>query len=242
MAPEGGGESGKGRAAGRLETRLGYRFRDRDLLLRSLTHSSYANETGQGADNEALEFLGDAVLGFLVAEALLTRFPDMDEGGLSKFKAFLVSRSNLADIARRLHLGEHVRLGKAAQKGQGRDKGSILADTLEALVAAVHLDGGDGPARRIVEHLLGEQIAGLDRGEVERKDFKTRLQEALQALGRPTPRYRVDATEGPPHEPIFHVSVLIADEVVARGKGGTKKEAEQRAARLALRLQRRSGP
>ncbi len=226
----------KTRHPSRLEGRLGHRFRDRALLERALTHSSFAHEGGGGADNEALEFLGDAVLGFLVAEALLARFPDMDEGGLSKFKAFLVSRPNLAETSRRLGLGAHLRLGKTAEKGEGRVKESLLADALEAVIAAVHLDGGDGASRGLIARLFGEQIEGLDRGEVERKDHKTSLQELMQSLGRPAPRYRVAATEGPPHRPTFHVSLLVEGEELARGKGGSKKEAEQRAARQAIRL------
>ena len=229
------------RELARLEARIGHLFRDRSLLERALTHSSYAHEEGGGPDNEALEFLGDSAVGFLVAEKLLIRHPDMDEGGLSKFKAFLVSRQNLAAVARRCGLGAHLRLGKTAERGDGRSKDSLLADALEAVIAAVHLDGGDAATRDLVERLFGGQIDALDRGEIERQDYKTTLQEALQAGGRPTPRYRVEETEGPPHLPVFHVSLLVEGRVLARGKGGSKKEAEQSAARQALRLLRRSG-
>ncbi len=222
-----------------FETRLVHRFRDRSLLVRALTHSSHAHEEGGGPDNEALEFLGDAALGFFVAGALLKRFPASDEGGLSKLKAFLVSRPNLAAAARRLGLGAYLRLGKTAEKGHGRSKESLLADALEAVIAAVALDGGDASGRALIERLFGKQIDGLDRREIEKKDFKTAIQETLQARGRPTPRYRVAATEGPPHKPVFHVSLLVDGEELARGKGGSKKEAEQRAARLALRQLRR---
>ncbi|HEU4401272.1 MAG TPA: ribonuclease III [Candidatus Polarisedimenticolia bacterium] len=230
----------KTRDLSRLEDRLGHEFRDPPLLIRALTHSSFAHEGGGGPDNEALEFLGDAVLGFLVAEALLERFPDIDEGGLSKFKAFVVSRANLAAVSRRLGLGAYLRLGKTAERGEGRIKESLLADALEAVIAAVHLDGGVQPARALIGRLLGDQIEGLNRTEVEGKDYKTRLQEELQARARPTPRYRVTATEGPPHRPLFHVSLLVGGEELARGKGNSKKEAEQRAARLALRVVRGS--
>jgi ribonuclease III len=180
------------------------------------------------------------VLGFLVAEALLQRFPEMDEGGLSKFKAFLVSRPNLAAVARSVGLGSYFRLGKTAERGQGRIKESFLADGLEAVIAAVHLDGGDAAARALVGALFGKQIAALDREEVEGQDYKTSLQEALQAGGWPTPRYRVESNEGPPHRPLFHISVLVEGKVMARGAGGSKKEAEQNAARLALRRLRKS--
>ena len=223
----------------RLETRLGHRFRDPSLLQRALTHSSHAHEEGGGVDNELLEFLGDALLGFLVAEALMARFPGMDEGGLSKFKAFLVSRANLAGVARSIGLGGHLRLGRTAEKGEGRSKPSLLADALEAIIAAVHLDGGDAAARALVGRLFQDQMAGLDRVEVERRDYKTSLQEALQSARRPTPRYRVEAIEGPPHRPRFQVTLLVAGEILSRGRGSSKKEAEQRAARAALRRLRR---
>lgn len=218
-----------------LQKRLAYSFRDPAHLTRALTHASHAHEHGENVDNEGLEFLGDALLGFLIAEALMQLYPDMDEGGLSKFKAFLVSRTNLAVAARRIGLGGHLRLGRTAEKGRGRSHDSLLANALEAVIAAVHLDGGDEAARRLVGHLFGTQLRQLDRDEVEGRDFKTTLQERLQADGRPTPLYRVDATEGPPHHPRFHVSLLIDGEVVARAHGTSKKEAEQRAARRALK-------
>ncbi|MFQ5877146.1 MAG: ribonuclease III [Acidobacteriota bacterium] len=232
----------RGRGLAALEARLGYRFRDRSLLQRALTHSSYANEKKAGADNEALEFLGDAALGFLVAELLLDRFPGMDEGGLSKLKAYLVSRSNLAAAARRLGIGSQLRLGRTLARGEGRRRSSILGNALEAVIAAVHLDGGDAPARAFVASLFGEQLASLDRLTVEGKDHKTALQEALQASGRAAPRYSVEATEGPPHRPTFHVALSVGGEVLGRGRGRNKKEAAQRAARQALRrLGRASG-
>ncbi len=235
MAPESRRPTARGRRPAGLETGLGYRFRDRSLLDRALTHSSRAHESGSESDNEKMEFLGDALLGFLISEALMERFPDLDEGGLSKFKAFLVSRTNLALTARGLGLGAHLKLGRTAEKGEGRSKDSLLANALEAILAAVHLDGGDRPARHLVRHLFGEQMQRLDRHEVERQDFKTSLQEALQADGRPTPRYQVESTEGPPHRPLFHVSLLVDGAVLARGRGKSKKEAEQRAARRALK-------
>lgn len=231
-----------GRDLARLQARIGHRFRRRSLLERALTHSSFAHEEGAGPDNEALEFLGDAALGFLVAERLLARHREMDEGGLSKFKAFLVSRPNLAAVARGLDLGAHLRLGRTAERGEGRTKDSLLADALEAVIAAVHLDGGDGAARALVTRLFGAQIDALERGAIEDQDYKTSLQEALQAAGREAPRYRVESTEGPPHRPTFHVNLLVEGKVLTRGSGGSKKEAEQSAARLALRLLRGSTP
>ena len=226
----------------RLEERLGHRFRDRTLVLRALTHSSHAHEAGDAPDNEALEFFGDALLGFLVAEALLERFPEESEGALSKMKAWLVSRPVLAAVARDLDLGEHLRLGKAASRQEAATRESILADAVEAVLAAVHLDGGDAASRGLVGRLFGPRLAGIDRATVEGRDYKTVLQESLQALGRPIPGYRVTATVGPPHRPVFEVEVLAEETVLARARGGSKKEAEQEAARLALRVIRRGGP
>jgi ribonuclease-3 len=223
----------------RLEARLGHAFRDRAGLLRALTHASHAHEAGGEPDNEALEFFGDALLGFLVAESLLQRFPDADEGALSKMKAFLVSAPTLARVARDLQLETHLRLGKTERGVESGVRPSILADALEAVLAAVHLDAGETAARAVVARHFGPLMQGLDRASVEEKDYKTGLQETLQAAGRPTPQYRVDATEGPPHKPLFHVELLIEGEVAARASGGSKKEAEQAAARKALRSIRR---
>jgi ribonuclease-3 len=222
-----------------LEARLGHTFRDAALLEHALTHSSRAHERpGSGRHNEALEFLGDAVLGAAIARTLFERFPGMDEGGLSRMKAFLVSRANLAAAARRLELGPFLRLGRTAEAGRGRD--SLLADSLEALVGAIQVDGGDAAARAAIDRLFGVQIAGLGRADAEKRDHKTVLQEWLQARGRPTPEYRVTATEGPAHRPVFLVSVVVDGREVARGRGGTKKEAEQKGARLALRRLRQA--
>ena len=226
---------------GRLEARLGHVFRDRAGLLRALTHASHAHEARETPDNEALEFFGDALLGFLIAESLLKLFPDADEGALSKMKAFLVSAPTLAKVARELRLDAHLRLGKTERGVAGGVRQSILADSLEAVLAAVHLDAGESAARGVVSRLFGPLMQGLDRAAVEEQDFKTGLQEALQASGRPTPRYRVGATEGPPHRPLFHVELLIDGEVAARASGGSKKEAEQAAAKKALRAIRRKG-
>lgn len=233
MAAERGGD------LARLESRLGHAFRDRGALVRALTHASHAHEAGRVPDNEALEFFGDALLGFLVAEALFTRFPDADEGALSKMKAFLVSAPTLAKVAKELRLDAHLRLGKTERGHASGVRQSILADALEAVLAAVHLDAGEAAARAVVARLFGPLMQGLDRAAVEERDFKTGLQEALQAAGRPTPRYRVGATEGPPHRPLFHVELLIDGEIAARATGGSKKEAEQAAAKKALRTIRR---
>ena len=218
-----------------LEARLGHTFRDRTLLRRALTHSSRAREQAGGNDNEGMEFLGDALLGFLVAEALFARHKEMDEGGLSKMKAYLVSRPSLAAAARDLGLEQVVQVGKSAARTALQSSDSVLADAFEAVLAAVHLDAGEAAARRVVERVLGRLLDDTDREEVEQRDHKTLLQERLQAAGRPTPRYRVGKTEGPPHRPVFHVDLLVDGAVLSHGRGGTKKEAEQRAAQQALR-------
>src|SRR5262245_57775739 len=232
--------AGHGHELARLESALGHRFHDRSHLVLALTHSSHAHEEGGGPDNEALELLGDAALGFFVAHSLLLRFPEMDAGGLSKVTPFLVSRPNLAAAARRFDLRAFLVLGKTAEKGQGRTKESILADALEAVIASVLLDGGEEAARALVARLFAGQIQGLSREEVERKDYKTVLQEMLQVGGGPTPRYRVVATGGPAHDPTFRVSLLVDGRELARGRGRSKKEAEQRAARMALRVLQRT--
>jgi len=154
-------------------------------------------------------------------------------------KSYLVSRRVLTEVARDLGLGDCLRLGKTATAQEGGTRASILADAVEAVLAAVHLDGGDMASRQLVGRLFGPRMDGLDRATVEGKDYKTALQESLQAAGLPTPRYRVAATEGPPHRPIFDVEVVAEGKVLARARGGNKKEAQQEAARLALRVIRR---
>ncbi len=219
-----------------LESSLGYRFRDRGLLERALAHSSYANEKGTpGADSESLEFLGDAVLSLGVSMMLHEKLKGSPVGELARGRAFLVSEPNLARKARRLRLGEHLRLGRGEEKGGGRRKDSLLADACEAVLAAIYLDGGLEPASRLVERLFAGQIDHLGSGAGSGQDFKTDLQESLQAAGVPVPSYRVTGESGPAHRKSFRVELVIAGRVAARGSGSTKKAAEQKAARNALR-------
>jgi ribonuclease-3 len=222
-----------------LEARLGYRFRDRNLLERALTHRSRANEGVDAtvADNESLEFLGDAVLGFLVADLLYREFPDSDEGHKSKVKAALVSRASLGSIAERLDLGAALRLGRGEEKTGGRGKQALLADTCEAVIAAVYLDGGVEAARRLVVRELGPAVERVRRPGLLTAmtgDYKSALQEWLQARDDAPPVYRLLAERGPDHRKSFDVEVLVGDGAVGRADGPTKKEAEQRAARAAL--------
>jgi ribonuclease-3 len=225
-----------------LETRIGYRFRDRGLLEHALTHKSKAHEDPSGGviDNESLEFLGDAVLGLVIADALCRRFPHSTEGHKSKIKAMLVSTASLAELAERLDLGDHMILGRGEEKTGGRRKQALLADTCEALIAAIYLDGGLEPARQFIIRELGPILEEAGRPDYFGRDHKSRLQEALQGLGRPLPSYRIAGEAGPEHRKLFHVEVLVGGEVLAQGVGRTKKDAEQDAAKAALEALGRS--
>jgi ribonuclease-3 len=219
-----------------FEHRLGYRFRDRGLLEHALTHKSKAHEDPSGGviDNESLEFLGDAVLGLVIADALFRTFPEFNEGQKSKIKAMLVSTTALAELAERLQLGDHMILGRGEEKTGGRHKQALLADTCEALIAAIYLDGGLEPARQFIMRELGDVVEQAGQPQYLGRDHKSRLQEALQGLGRPLPLYRVAGEVGPEHRKMFHVEVLVDGEVFAQGVGRTKKDAEQEAAQVAL--------
>jgi ribonuclease III len=218
-----------------LERRLGYRFHDRGLLEHALTHKSRAQEDASGgvADNESLEFLGDAVLGLVVAEMLFREFPHFHEGQKSKVKATLVSTTSLAAMAEHLGLGEHLLLGRGEEKTGGRRKQALLADACEALIAAIFLDGGLDEARRFILTELSDEIARVRSPEFLR-DFKSALQERLQAQDRRLPEYVTTRATGPDHDKRFHVELRVAGETLSEASGRTKKEAEQEAARLAL--------
>lgn len=219
-----------------LERRLGYRFRDRALLVRALTHRSFANERGQQApDNEVLEFLGDAVLGLIVSDLLCKRHPYFSEGQVSKLKSFLVSASTLSMLGEKLGLGEFVLLGRGEEKSAGRGKGSILANTFEAIIAALYSDGGLECAEQFVVQRIEPLIEEVDEETPHPvHDFKSALQEQVQASGLAVPVYRVIEEEGPDHAKRFHVEVSVAGRCVGRGRGRAKKRAEQEAARQAI--------
>jgi len=219
-----------------IETRIGYRFKDRGLLEHALTHKSRAAEdiSGGVADNESLEFLGDAVLGLVVADALFRQYPSYDEGQKSKIKASVVSTQALARQAEEIQLGEHLILGRGEEKTGGRFKQALLADAYEALIAAIYLDGGLDAAETFLRRELKNAIdAGAARNFVG-QDYKSALQERVQALGRPLPEYRIAGEAGPDHRKVFSVEVVVAGEVLGAASGRAKKEAEQEAARLAL--------
>jgi ribonuclease III len=218
-----------------LERAIDYHFRDSGLLEHALTHTSRANEDVSGgvADNESLEFLGDAVLGFIVADLLFREFPEFNEGQKSKVKASLVSAATLARLGDRLQLGSYLLLGRGEEKTGGRQKQALIADAYEALIAAIYLDGGIDKARRFVLRELRPLIADVRRLGAA-GDYKSVLQELLQAAERPLPEYRVTGTIGPDHRRNFEVEVVVQGETLASGIGSSKKEAEQEAARVAL--------
>jgi ribonuclease-3 len=218
----------------RLEALLGHTFRRPELFTCALTHKSFVNENpAMGrADNERLEFLGDAVLDLVVGHMLMERFPRLREGELSMLRAQIVSEAGLAPIARQLGIGEWLFLGRGEEQTGGRDKLSLLADAVEALIAAVYLDGGFEAARDVVERLFAAHVDNVELPGLQ--DHKTRLQERTQALHKETPAYQVVAETGPDHDKTFEVAVSLRGRELARARGKSKKEAEQRAASAAL--------
>lgn len=218
-----------------LEERIGYRFRDAALLREALTHKSFSNEQpGRAmAHNERLEYLGDAVLDLAVSDLLFRAYPALPEGELTRIRAEVVSERGLAEIGRRLGLGECLLLGRGEEKSGGRDKDSLVADALEALLGAVFRDGGLIPAAVLVETFFTPAVTRSARHKAG-VDHKTRLQELFQGrCGRPPVYVLVDA-EGPDHDRVYTVEVRFDAEIIGRGRGRTKKAAEQEAAREAL--------
>jgi ribonuclease-3 len=219
-----------------LEVVLGHHFENRELLERSLTHKSRVYEKNSeepATDNEQLEFLGDAILGFIVSEALVARHPTFPEGRLSKLKAYLVSASHLHEVALRLQLGHHLLLGRGEEMSGGREKKALLANALEALIAAVYLDGGLEPVRTfIVQHIVGEAHPPQDGEQLT--DYKSALQEMAQALKLPQPRYSIVEERGPEHAKTFLVEVRVGRDWVSQAEGLSKKSAGQKAAQQIL--------
>ncbi len=215
-----------------LDRALGVRFGDAALRQMALTHRSYAFERGETITNERLEFLGDAVLGVVVTDMAYRAYPDMPEGSLAKLRAAIVNMTALADVSRSLGLGEHVLLGKGEEQSGGRDKASILADGLEAVLGAVYLDLGMDAARGLIGRLFRPRMEAYARGEGDR-DYKTILQELASQSLRSLPDYRL-RDEGPDHEKEFTATVYLAGRSYGKGRGRSKKEAEQQAAREAF--------
>ena len=214
-----------------LEEKLGYEFRDPALLENALTHSSCANESrGRRQSNERLEFLGDSILGMVVADHLYRNHPDLPEGELTRTRAALVCEGSLVEVAQCLELGAYLKLGKGEEAGGGRERPSIIADAVEAVLAAVYLDGGIGSARKLIQKFI------LDR-EAEKsasRDYKTALQELVQRESGQVLGYQLIGAEGPDHAKIFSVEVDLNGIPIGQGRGRSKKEAEQNAAKAAI--------
>jgi ribonuclease-3 len=224
-----------------FEETIGYRFRDRGLLEHALTHRSRVHEDASGGvfDNESMEFLGDSILGFIIADMLFREFPQHNEGQKSKLKASIVSATSLARLGERISVGTYLILGRGEEKTGGRRKQALIADSYEALIAAIYLDGGLDPARAFVERQFAELIAEARRTGAEAaftEDYKSALQEWLQSRDRGLPTYRLAAEIGPAHRRRFEVEVLVEGHPLARADGLSKKEAAQAAAKAALAI------
>jgi ribonuclease-3 len=221
-----------------LEARIGYKFVDRDLLLRALTHKSVHSEAIAGAppaqDNEKLEFLGDSILGFVSSEYLFRRCPRSSEGMLSRLKAQRVSSTHLFKISSELGLGQYLKLGRGEEQSGGRTKRAILANALEALIAAIFLDGGLGPSGTFVEQFIVSPDDASDFGDDVALDAKSALQEFAQARKLPVPRYQIVHESGPEHAKLFTVEARTGKGFAARAEGASKKTAGQQAAALLL--------
>lgn len=215
-----------------LEEKLGYSFRNPALLENALTHSSCANESrGKLQSNERLEFLGDSILGMVVAEYLFRNHPDLPEGELTRIRAALVCEESLVEVAHALGLGSYLMLGKGEEAGGGRNRPSIQADGVEAVLAAVYLDGGIGSTRKIIQkYILNREVAGL----AGTRDYKTALQELVQRESGQVLQYRLVGAEGPDHNKQFFVAVDLNGTSIGEGQGRSKKDAEQMAAKAAI--------
>ena len=216
-----------------LEAALGYHFENITLLQNALTHSSYANERWHNSlmSNERLEFLGDSILGMVVADYLYRAFPDRPEGELTRMRADMVCEASLAVAANRIELGRHLMLGHGEEQGGGRMRASILADAMESVIAASYLDGGMDAARGIIRRLI---LCDVPVQRMHNADYKTALQECVQKKKNQAITYRLTGESGPDHDKQFSVEVMLNGEVVGRGTGGSKKRAEQAAAQAAM--------
>ena len=214
-----------------LEAKLGYRFRDRSLLENALTHSSYANENkSQLGSNERLEFLGDSILGMVTADFLYAEHPDLPEGDLTRTRAALVCEESLVEVATAWDLGAYLRLGRGEETGGGRERPSIRADAVEAVLAAVYLDGGLDQCRAIIRRFILDK----EKEKGASRDYKTTLQELVQREAGQVLNYRLTGESGPDHAKTFTVEVSLNGKAVGQGSGHSKKEAEQMAAKAAI--------
>ena len=218
-----------------FQAAVGYQFRNLQFLLEALTHSSYAQESAdRPRDNEQMEFLGDAVLSFVVSVMLADAFPDWEEGQLTRARAHLVVAPHLYTVASGLNLGQYLRLGRGEEKTRGRDKPALLVNALEAVVAALYRDGGIEAARDFIAGFIVPQDLAAAASDLFSIDYKSTLQELLQAERTLPAEYRVVEESGPEHQKTFTVEAQAGDNLIARGRGGNKKAAEQEAARLIL--------
>jgi len=219
-----------------IQIKIGYKFRNIDILVRALTHRSWAHENGSehnDADNERLEFIGDSVLGLIIAEYLFRENPEMDEGELTLMKHHLVSTTMLADLSKKIELGKAVRIGRGEEKTGGRTKPAILADTLEAVIAAIFLDGGYDAAKKFIIDLFAREL--IKATPQSSLDYKTLLQETLQAGKLAAPQYELTGSEGKPHNRTFFVEARW-ETGVSKGTGNSRKAAEMMAACEALKI------
>jgi ribonuclease-3 len=212
-----------------LEKKIGVKFKNRKTIEEAMTHKSYAMETGQGPFNERMEFLGDSILNAAVTDLLFKRYPDEDEGKLSKYKSLLVSKPSLVKWAREMKLGAYVRLSESEDSTGGRDRDSILANAMEAMIGAIFLDQGFEKAHKFVVDKFSQ------KKRIVETDYKSKLQEIVQKKHGIPPTYVLVDEEGPDHDKTFHMQVLVKKKALGRGAGKSKKESEQNAAREALR-------
>ena len=217
----------------KLEQGLGYTFRNKALLENALTHSSYANENRERhlPDNERLEFLGDSILGFVVAEYLYRNFPDKPEGELTRIRADLVCERNLAEAAATIELGSYLLLGHGEEQGGGRKRDSIVSDAMESVIAASFMDGGFAAAKEIIDRLI---LSNIPNGRPRNFDYKTAFQELVQRKKDQQIHYELTGESGPDHDKHFEVEVLLNGKAVGHGVGSSKKRAEQAAAEAAI--------
>lgn len=225
-----------------FQNKIKYTFKNPEYLDKALTHSSFLQEKDErcGKDNERLEFLGDAFFDAIISEALFNMLPNVSEGKLTKFRASIVCEKSLAEQGRRLNIGEFLRMGKGEERMGGRDRESIIADAMEAVIAAIFMDGGFEEAKLFVLRNFDKTIEAAISGKLS-KDYKTELQEVLQTGGEVNISYRIDKEEGPDHNKTFYVSLFVNDKKIGNGSGKSKKEAEQNAAKYALETVLESG-
>lgn len=227
-----------------LQKHLSYSFRKLNLLNQALIHKSFVNETADQhlEDNERFEFLGDAVLDIIISHILMENYPHYTEGDLTKLRSALVNDTSIANLARNLQLGDFLLLGKGEESTRGRYKNSILADTYEAVLAAIYLDGGFKKVFSVVNRHFKEILIAANNGSLHHRDFKSQLQERTQSIFRATPHYTLIRETGPDHNKSFTVQVAVHRKLLGRGSGSSKKAAEQKAAQEALLTLQRSYP